>query len=146
MAQNLCNTRGGKFYPATPLDPKRELLSEMLKLTVWSQKKVNDLSDSAFIVILPGGKKDETGRTIPRTLRLLPYKNERGLIDKVYVRNALARVNQVAAPASVKRAALKKLLRVARGIGIEIKRAEKIRLSELDSYLELLEKVEGLKT
>jgi HK97 family phage prohead protease len=34
---------------------------------------INDLPDSAFAVILPGGKKDEWGRTTPRSLRKLAH-------------------------------------------------------------------------
>jgi hypothetical protein len=32
----------------------------------------NDLPDSAFAIILPGGTKDATGRTQPRSLRKFP--------------------------------------------------------------------------
>lgn len=170
IAQSMCNQRGGKFEPATPIDPKKQMLSEEygfnemskeakklilsslvenfempgeVNLAKWRTASVNDLPDSAFIVVLPGGKKDESGKTVPRSLRLLPYKNASGQIDKVHVRNALARVNQIGAPASVKKTALAKLLRIARALGMQVQEREKFRLSDLTFYLDLLESLGG---
>ncbi len=174
-AKSLCQSRGGKFEPATPLNPRKQLLSESdaygymllsdeekrevmsclvrdfempnqeseIELAKWRAKSVNDLPDSAFIVILPGGKKDETGKTVPRSKRLLPYKNASGKIDKAHVQNALARVNQISASASVKRRALGKLLRIARALGMKVQEKGKFKLSDLDFYLSVLEKLEG---
>jgi len=45
---------------------------------VWSAAFVNDLPDSSFALILPGGEKDEEGKTKPRSLRKLPYKDASG--------------------------------------------------------------------
>lgn len=61
----------------------------------WTTKYVNDLPDSAFAWIEPGGEKDEENKTTPRSLRHLPYRNHLGEIDLPHVRNALARLNQV---------------------------------------------------
>ena len=49
---------------------------------------INDLPDSAFAYIEPGGSKDESGRTVPRSLRHFPIH------DAAHVRNALARAPQ----------------------------------------------------
>jgi len=62
---------------------------------VWDTKYINDLPDSAFALVESGGKKDEQGKTVPRTLRHLPYKDERGNIDLPHLRNAIARVSHV---------------------------------------------------
>lgn len=62
---------------------------------VWSTKYMNDLPDSAFALVESGGKKDETGRTVPRSLRHLPYKDSKGSIDLPHLRNAIARVSHV---------------------------------------------------
>ena len=173
-AQELCKLRGGKFSPATPIDPKRQVMSEGdvfclsevdrsrqkeilerlvedfempdpelmgIELSKWRAKSVNDLPDSAFIVILRGGKKDKEGKTVPRSLRLLPYKNADGKLDKAHIRNALARVNQVKASPAVKRRALAKLMRIARGLGMKIQEKKKFKLSDLDFYLGLLERM-----
>jgi len=60
----------------------------------WPRKSINDLPDSAFAIILPGGKKDKDGKTVPRSLRKLPYKDAKGKVDLPHLRNALSRVNQ----------------------------------------------------
>jgi hypothetical protein len=49
---------------------------------------VNDLPDSAFAHIEPGGTKDAEGKTVPRSLRHFPVH------DAAHVRNALARASQ----------------------------------------------------
>ena len=60
----------------------------------WTTKFINDLPDDAFAFVKSGGKKDEDEKTVPRSLRYLPYKNEKGEIDKPHLRNALARLPQ----------------------------------------------------
>src|SRR5215469_4624984 len=49
---------------------------------------INDLPDSAFAHIEPGGSKDSSGKTVPRSLRHFPIH------DAAHVRNALARASQ----------------------------------------------------
>lgn len=53
-----------------------------------SAADVNDLPDSAFAYIEPGGTKDESGRTTPRSKRHFPIN------DAAHVRNALSRAPQ----------------------------------------------------
>jgi hypothetical protein len=53
-----------------------------------SAADINDLPDSAFAHIEPGGKKDDEGKTVPRSLRHFPIH------DAAHVRNALARLSQ----------------------------------------------------
>lgn len=48
---------------------------------------INDLPDSDFAYIEPGGSKDADGRTVPRSLRHFPIH------DAAHVRNALARLS-----------------------------------------------------
>jgi len=60
----------------------------------WDTSYVNDLPDSAFLLILPGGKKDADGRTTPRDLRYFPVRNAAGEVDAPHLRNALARIPQ----------------------------------------------------
>jgi Mu-like prophage I protein len=62
---------------------------------VWSTAFVNDLPDSCFLYIEPGGKKDSEGKTTPRSLRHLPYKDSSGKIDLPHLRNAIARIPQM---------------------------------------------------
>jgi hypothetical protein len=53
-----------------------------------STKEINDLPDSDFAYIEPGGSKDDEGKTIPRSLRHFP------IMDAAHVRNALSRAPQ----------------------------------------------------
>ncbi len=76
---------------------------------VWSAAFINKLPDSSFAVILPGGKKDKEGKTTPRSLRKLPYKDASGQVDKPHLRNALARLDQTDLPAAAKASARRKL-------------------------------------
>lgn len=68
---------------------------------LWSTAMVNNLPDSAFAIILPGGKKDSEGKTTPRSLRMLPHHSasvksgsENSSVDLPHLRNALARLEQ----------------------------------------------------
>lgn len=75
-------------------------MSEIVKTisiddAVWSTAYVNTLPDSSFFHIGAGGEKDEEGKTKPRSLRHLPYKDENGKVDLPHLRNAIARVSQV---------------------------------------------------
>lgn len=49
---------------------------------------INDLPDSAFAYIEPGGSKDAQGKTVPRSLRHFPVH------DAPHVRNALAQMSK----------------------------------------------------
>jgi hypothetical protein len=66
-----------------------------LSKAVWTTAYVNDLPDSHFLLVLPGGKKDAEGKTVPRSLRKLPYKSKEGKVDLPHVRNAIARIPQM---------------------------------------------------
>lgn len=66
-----------------------------------STAAINDLPDAAFAIILPGGKKDASGKTVPRNLRMLPHHTrnvqsagENTTIDMPRLRNALQRLKQ----------------------------------------------------
>lgn len=73
----------------------KELDEETQKyFAVWSTAEVNQLPDSAFLYIEPGGKKDSSGKTTPRDKRHFPYKGPDGKIDLPHLRNAIARIPQ----------------------------------------------------
>jgi hypothetical protein len=84
----------------------------------WDTAYINDLPDSAFAYIAPGGEKDGQGKTVPRTLRNLPYKNAQGNLDADHVRNALARLDQTDISAEGKAEAKKKLCAAAKELNI----------------------------
>jgi len=65
-----------------------------LSKEAWSTAYINDLPDSAFLYIEEGGEKDDEGKTTPRSLRHLPYKDAEGNVDLPHLRNALSRLGQ----------------------------------------------------
>jgi HK97 family phage prohead protease len=71
---------------------------------------INDLPDSAFAYIEPGGSKDEQGKTTPRSKRHFPIH------DAAHARNALARASQ--SPFGDK--AMPKIRAACRKFGIEV--------------------------
>lgn len=75
----------------------------------WSAAFVNDLPDACFAVILEGGEKDDDGKTMPRSLRKMPYKDAAGKVDPAHLRNALARVGQADIPEAARSVAEGKL-------------------------------------
>ncbi len=98
---------------------------KQMKSAVMSTKKKNDLPDSDFAYIEPGGKKDDEGKTIPRSLRHLPIN------DAAHVRNALARLDQTDISAEAKKAALKKIKAAAKKFGIKVTASAQIDYSDL---------------
>ena len=64
----------------------------------WSQAYVNDLADSAFLHIEPGGKKDGGDKTTPRSLRHFPVRDADGELDIPHLRNAISRIPQSRIP------------------------------------------------
>jgi len=79
-----------------------------------SSKQKNDLPDSDFAYIQPGGKKDSSGKTTPRSLRHLPIP------DAAHVRNALARLGQTDISPEAKKTALRKIKTAAKKFGIKV--------------------------
>jgi len=75
-----------------------------------SSAAVNDLPDSSFAYIEPGGTKDSDGKTIPRSKRHFPVH------DETHTRNALSRMSQ--SPFGPK--AKPKIMAAARKFGINV--------------------------
>ena len=73
-------------------------------------KRINDLPDSAFAYIEPGGEKDDQGKTVPRSKRHFPIH------DAAHVRNALARAPQ--SPFGAR--AMPKIRAAAKKFGIDV--------------------------
>jgi hypothetical protein len=55
----------------------------------WTTEYVNNLADECFAYIEEGGKKDDEGKTVPRSLRHLEFKNAQGEIDHDHLTAAL---------------------------------------------------------
>jgi hypothetical protein len=93
-------------------EDKRDVREDS-KSAKMTRKAINDLPDSDFAYISPGGKKDASGKTEPRSLRHLPIQ------DAAHVRNALARLSQTDIPAAAKKSALSKIKSRAKKFGID---------------------------
>jgi hypothetical protein len=108
-------------------DLEKQLSSSSVDEAEWSSSFINDLPDSSFAVIEPGGRKDEQGKTVPRSLRHFPYKDAQGNIDKPHLRNALARLSQAKISPQLKAAARKKLVAASKEVGIETSLDEQLK-------------------
>jgi N4-gp56 family major capsid protein len=98
----------------------------------WSTEYINNLPDAAFAVILPGGEKDEEGKTTPRSLRKLPHHNasvkdpdEDSSVDLPHLRNALTRLPQTDLPAEYREKAERHLKAHAERLGVGAAAEEK---------------------
>jgi HK97 family phage prohead protease len=84
-------------------------------VATWDASYVNDLPDSAFLLILSGGHKDADGKTMPRSLRYFPVRNAAGDVDTAHLQNALARIPQASTlSASQRMAAMDKAKAMAK--------------------------------
>jgi phage I-like protein len=107
-----------------PVHHQTELVAE------WDTAYVNHLPDSAFAYIEPGGKKDSEGKTVPRSKRHFPLKNNDGKLDAAHVRNALSRAPQ--SPFGHK--AIGKICAAAKWLGIgQEKKASAMAKKELNA-------------
>ena len=88
--------------------------TEQIRSAKFSSKRRNDLPDSDFAYIEPGGKKDSEGKTTPRSLRHFPIP------DAAHVRNALARLPQSKLSPEAKAKALGKIKAAAKRFGIKV--------------------------
>lgn len=86
----------------------------------WTAAYENDLPDSSFLYIEPGGKKDADGKTTPRSLRHFPVKDKDGTVDKPHLRNALARIPQSSLSQAIKDQCQSKAEALAKKNGIEV--------------------------
>jgi hypothetical protein len=103
-------------FRARILSLKQDMnIIERVKAALGGARR-NDLPDSAFAYIEPGGKKDESGRTVPRSLRHYPIQ------DKAHVGNALSRaagaIKKGGKTAQIARSALPKIRAAAKRMGV----------------------------
>jgi site-specific DNA-adenine methylase len=93
-------TGGGWAIEEVPrrLVPGADLAAEPVEKKRWATAYINDLPDSAFLLVEGGGKKDADGRTTPRTLRHFPVRDADGKLDLPHVREAIGRIPQAKIP------------------------------------------------
>ena len=104
-----------------------EATGEVEALAEWDTAYINDLPDSAFLYISPGGEKED-GKTKPRSLRHFPFKNAAGKVDLPHLRNAIGRIPQSTAPGLTK-----EKMRALQDKARNLLRAESEDLEEEDS-------------
>jgi hypothetical protein len=80
-----------RFVQPAPADGH---VNQIMLGAVWDTKFINDLPDGAFAVVKAGGKKNGDGKTVPRSLRMLPHHGAGDVVDLPHLRAALARVAQ----------------------------------------------------
>ena len=105
-----------------------------------SSKDINNLPDSDFAYISPGGSKDSDGKTAPRSLRHLPIP------DAAHVRNALARLNQTDIPPAAKKSALAKIKKKAKELGVQVSESDGAsdkQKAAKEKFLEMINKKKG---
>jgi len=125
-AQKICGYLEQKLAKGAEAIDKIDQFHKIVDgAAVWKSSRKNDLPDAAFAYIEPGGKKDDTGKTTPRSKRHLPHHTsavksptENSTVDKSHLRNALARVDQTSIPSSAKATARGHLIRHARALGV----------------------------
>jgi hypothetical protein len=123
---------------------KPQVLKPLIAERVWTRRYINDLPDSSFALILPGGEKDETGRTKPRSLRMFPYKDAEGRVDLPHLRNANARLPQAKIPEEQRAKAQRVLVAVKKKLGIGASAEEAKLYEEINADEVIPEKIEAL--
>lgn len=93
---------------------KAEADADEVEKAEASTQSMNDRPDSDFAFVEAGGKKDESGKTVPRSLRHFP------IYDAAHVRNALSRAPQ--SPFGDK--AMPKIRAAAKKLGIEVSKEQ----------------------
>ena len=105
---HFCDQCGFKLDGATDVEVK-STEADTAKADM-STKDINDLPDSDFAYVEPGGTKDKDGNTVPRSNRHFPIH------DAAHVRNALSRAPQ--SPFGKK--AMPKILSAAKKFDIKV--------------------------
>ena len=117
-----------------PVMLSEKLLGQVLQkadtivLAEWDTAYIDDLPDKSFAYVEGGGEKDAQGKTVPRTLRHLPYRNADGSVNLAHLRNALARLDQTSLSPEAKAQARKALESAAQetGIGDQANKAQEV--------------------
>ncbi|MGQ9844336.1 MAG: hypothetical protein ACUVRK_12360, partial [Spirochaetota bacterium] len=113
----------------------------------WTRKYINSLPDDCFLYIEPGGNKDEEGKTVPRSLRHLPYKDIEGNIDGEHLRNAIARLSQENTGEGWLSDSLRqKLLNKARKLLQSYNKEEKSSMENEQEFVEYKTRIQELET
>jgi Uncharacterized protein conserved in bacteria (DUF2213) len=92
-------------------------VTSMTENAVWTTAYKNELPDSAFLYVEPGGKKDNSGKTVPRSKRHFPFKDKNGKVDLPHVHNALSQIPKSNVPADVKKRCISRAQSILKKMG-----------------------------
>lgn len=125
----------------------------------WSSTYIDSLPDTAFAFLNRGGERDKGGRTVPRALRHLPFRDRSGKVDMPHLREALEQLPQERLSTDAKEQVKAMLIKVAHKAGfdtsglvtistkggIDIVEKELRKLLGLDEDADIVEAVKSLK-
>lgn len=142
-AGRICSTLGGNFSPATPLDPRRQLLREKPCVT-YIYKYVEDfeMPGDGYVKLSEEGLP-ASGRCFLMGHKELPYKYPDGVVNLEWMVGSICRVNRIDASAELKLTAFRKLLRLCKVYGIRLVEKPKFKFSDLDFFLTVLSEYEA---
>lgn len=125
-----------------------EARTQEVKMAEWDTQYINDLPDKCFAFIKSGGEKDEDGKTVPRNLRYLPYRNAQGGVDLPHLRNALSRLAQTDLSPEEQAKARKVLIAAAQEAGVgeysELPEVTEIMWKEVKDEMETIAVLRGV--
>lgn len=101
-AENLAKLKSGELNGVSIGGLGTRVPVTAAQKATWSTATIDDLPDSSFLYVEPGGKKDDQDKTTPRSLRHFPYKDANGKIDLDHLRDAASRIPQSSLPASLR--------------------------------------------
>lgn len=134
--------RGAPVSQARHMPSLVELYKSMI-LAEWSTEYIDNLPDSSFAYISAGGEKDESGKTAPRSLRHLPYKDAEGEVDREHLANAMARLDQVDISPAAKEEAKKALMKAEESVGMDTENEEENTMQMTEAEITALKEKAG---
>lgn len=81
---------------------ERTAVKRRVGKAVWTTADIDNLPNSSFLYIEPGGTPDKEGKTTPRSLRHFPYRDENNKIDIDHLRDAISRIPQSSLPVTLR--------------------------------------------
>lgn len=141
-AGRICQTMGGNFSPATPLDPRRQLLREK-PCVCYIYQYVEDFEMPVDYVRLSEAGLPISGKCFLMGHKELPYKYPDGAVHLEHLVGSLSRVNRIDAPAELKLTALRKLLRLCKVYKIPLQEKPKFKFADLEFFLMVLSEYEA---
>lgn len=126
LAGTLMAPKGIGWSDVFPLEAK----------AVWTTAYIDDLPDSAFLYVAPGGTVSG-GKTSPSSKRYFPYKDASGAVDLPHLRDAIDRAPDSDLSADVKATVQsrgRRLLAAQQGKAILLSGFESKAWDDIDSY------------